>query len=296
VQARGEGGEEERGDGDQREELAEAHQRMARKDGVRGESGRKPGEHAVGSVQQVHDPTVGCGRASVMRGTVNVEELEADEEEGHHGAEDLASAARGERALQPHADHAREEEVHRGVDGEDEERGRREPDVGDGDSDGCGEQRQAADDGARRQQAEQQAQDEVAAEAQRKSQQRRGVEAGDAGGDSGSVDGDELPEDGDDGEQRNELAGMMPADRVPGEVACAKRRAKRHRREDGPDEQAQDDGEDQSNGLALAGLAAKTVGEDAPAQPGDGEQLRAGGNVRQPTLADLGWGTLGLLI
>jgi hypothetical protein len=72
---------------------------------------------------------------------------------------------------------------------------------------------------------------------------------------------------------------MVIVDRHPGEEAGAYSGADDPEREDGPEDDAQDDGDDQPGDLAGAGLAAESVDEDAPAQPRDGEELRAGGNV-----------------
>src|ERR1039458_6160469 len=229
-------------------------------------------------------------------GAAKVEELEADEDERHQCGEDLAGAAGGEPTLHPDGDHAREEDVHGGEDGEDDECGGGERRLRDGDADGRGKEREAADDGAGGHQSKHEAEDEIAAEAQWETQQRGGVEAGDGGGDAGSVDGDELPYEGDAPEQYAEPLRMAIVDRHPCEEARAYSGADDPEREDGPEEDAQDDGDDQPGDLAGAGLAAESVDEDAPAQPGDGEELGAGWDVG-PAQAEhgrgtrIGWGT-----
>ena len=218
MQADGEGSQEQSRPGQQRGELREPREWMLRQeDGVGREAGRQPQQKMVGSMHKGGEPT-GAGDASVMqRGVVEVEELEADEEERHQCGEDLAGASRRQPAFHPYGNHAREEDVHRGVDCEDDKccGGKRR--IRDGDADGRGKQCKAADDGAGCQQSEQHAQDEIPAEAQRKAQQRGGVEAGGGGGDAGSTDSDELPYEGDAPEQYTEPLRMVAADCHPGE-------------------------------------------------------------------------------
>ena len=227
MQAVGEGGEEERGPQQQPGERGETGERMAGQDGSGGKAGREPDQEMIGPVEEVKQPAVGhIVGAGVRRHAVEVEELDADDEQRHQAAEDLAGAAGGEPAFHPNGEGARDEDVECGIDGEDDGGGGRERWSGDADADGRGEQREAADDGAGGQQAQRQAENEVAAEAQGKTQQRGGVEGGHLRGDADAVDGDELPQQGNAGEQRRQVIGVASADGRVGDEARAERRGR----------------------------------------------------------------------
>ena len=140
MQADGEDGEKECGAGEQGRELCELDEGLvSEEDGIGREAGWEPVQVGSGPVEEVEEPAA-LGGFGVGWSATEVKKLEADEGEGHEGSEDFAGAAGGEPAFEPCGEHAGEEDVHQGVDGQRDECPQGEGMVGDSDSDGGGEQ------------------------------------------------------------------------------------------------------------------------------------------------------------
>ncbi len=185
--AESEYGEEESGEegaGEGVDEEAGGGAAMNGEDGGVGELGRETGEHGADVVVDAGCDAEVLGRDAaesvVIVGGVEVEiyPLDSERDGEDEGGEDLARATRGEPAVNPGEDHAGEEDVGRGEDGEREQSVEREGGDGDGDADGDGEGHEGADDVGGREEAEEEADGDVGVDAEGEADELGGVEGG----------------------------------------------------------------------------------------------------------------------